>query len=447
MGASLAYFLTREGAWGAGKKVVVVEGRDVGSGASGRNGGHVGPSTSEAFAMHQLPIGGGGSGVTPEESLKIVQSEIDNLDLITDLINKEKLDVDFWRGHLCEVHETKTSSAEHIADYRAWIDAREEYGIQGDHHTTLITDPVEAQTVSRFNQAYSCQLRPAASVHSHRLCTALMRKALESPHSDCQLYTYAPVSGIEKTSDGKWEVRTAMGDVKAAQVILCTNAYTKHFFNKDNKEEELLHSHIRPAYAQCSLITPPLTYSGSNALQNTYNMDGAFYLVQTPSGGMVLGGWNLPIIKGREKTYQRVGNEDDSGVMPQWTNFLANYCKTRFTNWGEELHGEGATRTWSGLMTDSKDALPLVGEVPGKEGMFLSAGFHGHGQSRIFIIAQGLAETLKTGQWPSRLPVSFKLTKERLERSRHVPEVLDEYSDLTAEEMADVEMQVESMVR
>lgn len=68
-------------------------------------------------------------------------------------------------------------------------------------------------------------------------------------------------------------------------------------------------------------------------------------------------------------------------------------------------------------------------------------------QSRIFIIAQGLAETLKTGQWPPQLPVSFKLTKERLERSRHVPEVLDEYSDLTAEEMADVEMQVESMVR
>lgn len=52
--------------------------------------------------MHQLPIGGGRSGVTPEGSLKIVQSEIDNLDLITDLINKEKLDVDFWRGHLCE---------------------------------------------------------------------------------------------------------------------------------------------------------------------------------------------------------------------------------------------------------------------------------------------------------------------------------------------------------
>lgn len=38
MGAALAYFLTREGAEGEGKRVVVLEARDVGSGASGRNG-------------------------------------------------------------------------------------------------------------------------------------------------------------------------------------------------------------------------------------------------------------------------------------------------------------------------------------------------------------------------------------------------------------------------
>lgn len=68
-------------------------------------------------------------------------------------------------------------------------------------------------------------------------------------------------------------------------------------------------------------------------------------------------------------------------------------------------------------------------------------------QSRIFIVAQGLAETLKTGQWPAQLPVSFKLTTERLEKSRHVGEVMDVYSDLTEEEMADVGMQVQSMIR
>lgn len=38
-GSALSYFLTRENAFGAGKKVVCVEAKDVGSGASGRNGG------------------------------------------------------------------------------------------------------------------------------------------------------------------------------------------------------------------------------------------------------------------------------------------------------------------------------------------------------------------------------------------------------------------------
>lgn len=76
----------------------------------------------------------------------------------------------------------------------------------------------------------------------HRLCTALMRKALDSPHADCQLYTHAPVSAIDKTANEKWHVKTARGDVTAPRVVLCTNAYTQHFFDKDNAAEELLHT-------------------------------------------------------------------------------------------------------------------------------------------------------------------------------------------------------------
>jgi hypothetical protein len=82
---------------------------------------------------------------------------------------------------------------------------------------------------------------------------------------------------------------------------------------------------IRPAYAQCSLITPTRTYSGQRALQYTYNMDGDFYLVQTPGGGMVLGRWDMPVLQGRQvKQWHRVGNEDDSSVMAVWTK-----CKYR----------------------------------------------------------------------------------------------------------------------
>ncbi|GHJ88006.1 hypothetical protein NliqN6_4408 [Naganishia liquefaciens] len=452
MGASLAYFLTRQNDW-AGRSMVVLEARDVASGASGRNGGHIGPSTSEAFIKHQKPIGQGGSGVSEAESVRIVQSEIENLDIIDEVIKREKFDVDFWCGELCEVHESKRSSDVHKEGYQNWLRARQAHGVTGEHRTTLITDSTEAQKISRFPHAHSVQLRPAASVHSHRLCTALLQAAIASPN--CDLFTHAPVQSLEKGVHGMWQIDTPRGCISAGKVVLCTNAYTKNFFDGTTEEEELLHSHIRPAYAQCSLITPPPSYSGLNALQKTYNMDGDFYLIQTPSGGMVLGGWDMPLVPGNEvKRYQRVGNEDDGALMPIWTeckstSFLANYCRTRFAGWGQELPGEGATRTWSGLMTDSKDALPLVGAVPGKDGMYISAGFHGHGQSRIFIIAKHLAAALAAEEYsyPSSLPESFNVTVDRLERSRHVETEMDRYTDLTEEEMQDVALQAETMMR
>jgi len=45
-----------------------------------------------------------------------------------------------------------------------------------------------------------------------------------------------------------------------------------------------------------------------------------------------------------------------------------------FIDWGAEAHGEGLTRTWVGIMASSKDELPLVGGVPGKEGLYVAAG-------------------------------------------------------------------------
>lgn len=48
--------------------------------------------------------------------------------------------------------------------------------------------------------------------------------------------------------------------------------------------------------------------------------------------------------------------------------------KENFTGWGEEGYGEGLTRVWTGILTSVKDYLPLVGEVPGKAGLFVSAG-------------------------------------------------------------------------
>jgi hypothetical protein len=56
---------------------------------------------------------------------------------------------------------------------------------------------------------------------------------------------------------------------------------------------------------------------------------------------------------------------------------LADYCRSHFEGWTEEAKGEGLMRDWSGIMCASRDTLPLVGKVPGKEGLWIAVGFHG----------------------------------------------------------------------
>lgn len=149
-----------------------------------------------------------------------------------------------------------------------------------------------------------------------------------------------------------------------------------------------------PKQAQCAVITPPPTFSGSvGALKHTYNMPHEAYLIQTPSGEIVLGGGFQQLVdEGKMKLRDCVGIEDDSFVHPLITDCayplklrcrsetdsgesgLARYCRTKYDGWGPEGLGEGLTRVWTGILTSVKDTLPLVGPVPRSPGLFIAAG-------------------------------------------------------------------------
>lgn len=116
-GVSLAYHLTRPGAAGEGKSVVILDAKDVGSGASelpiccgvsshpppgGRNGGHVSPRSFMYLSELWAPLEHGGGGLSMEQAVQAWFFELDNLDYIEKLVKAEGLDVDFWRGERYE---------------------------------------------------------------------------------------------------------------------------------------------------------------------------------------------------------------------------------------------------------------------------------------------------------------------------------------------------------
>lgn len=68
-------------------------------------------------------------------------------------------------------------------------------------------------------------------------------------------------------------------------------------------------------------------------------------------------------------------------------------------------------------MAYNSDTLPSVGEVPGRGGCYIAAGFEGHGMPVIWLVMKGIAEMVLEGKSFEgvRIPRVYKTTRERLE--------------------------------
>ena len=69
-------------------------------------------------------------------------------------------------------------------------------------------------------------------------------------------------------------------------------------------------------------------------------------------------------------------------------------------------------------MGATSDERPFVGQVPGKKGLWISAGFNGHGMVLCLKSAEALVKMMGEGAIPEWFPESYLITEERLERCR-----------------------------
>ncbi|ORX35016.1 FAD dependent oxidoreductase [Kockovaella imperatae] len=360
-GASLAYHLSRPGVCDD-KRIVVLEGKDVASGATGRNGGHIAPYSFASLSGFTRPLEAGGSGLTMDDALDIMKMEVRNLDLVTEIVMREKWDVDLWRGEKLEVVDTLEEKEVMDTSYEVWIEALKTRRDVPDWD--WVTDEAEANRVSRHPKAIAFSRGKAGSVHSHKLCTAFMKSALASGRVD--LFSWCPVQSIDKGPNEGWNVQChERGVVRANEVIVCTNGYTRNLF-----KNHPISDHLSPYRGHATQVTPTLPYSGPGALKHTLCIENGPYLIFTPSSGWVFGVGYADIIRQKAGTHDDVMGATDDGIVPEGIKqWLASYCKEEFEGWGEEAPGEGAQRFWSGIQCASRDRLPLVGQVPGSPGL------------------------------------------------------------------------------
>ncbi|KAE9397072.1 FAD dependent oxidoreductase [Gymnopus androsaceus JB14] len=386
-GVATAYFLFNGP--NPPKSVVILEAREACDGATGRNGGY--SSYKRALERH------------PQ----------DNFNLTMDLIEKEDIECDFWKGDTLDTALDKSSAELRRKSY-------EEFKADGGpvDSIVMITDSDEAKRISRMRNAVLTAIFPGASLWPYKLVAHLLKLCIDK--FGLNLQTTTPVTSVKPGTSSGWILETPRGNITAEKVVYATNAYTATLL------PEFLGC-IVPGQGQCAAIVPTKSFSGKGMLAHTccYRFgDGNYdYLIQRPQDGIIIlggGKWNVERMK-------IAGETNDSMKQPEITEYLKGAMASHYEGWGTERPGEGYLYDWTGIMGYTRENIPFPSA-------YVNAGHCGHGKlsellssiwfnrlplgmARIVSCSKGIATLIAGGSWEeTKLPECYQPSAKRLNK-------------------------------
>ena len=236
-------------------------------------------------------------------------------------------------------------------------------------------------------------------------------------------------------SDGggwRWEVRTTRGTVRARRVVLATNGWTAAIVPR-------LRGVVVPLRGQVTAQRPGRGLPFGGSLPTTYSFiyeKGFEYMVARPAGSrfagdVVIGGG---LVRAPDEGLLEYGNTDDTTVNEHISEYLREAAARYFgADWGDDDAAGRVRSEWTGIMGFSPDGFPLVGEMPGDDGLWASCSFQGHGMVLCWMCAKALVEMMEgrdgdeLREW---FPDVFRITEARLAQKfrghSHTSEVVGE---------------------
>ncbi|GAL24721.1 gamma-glutamyl-putrescine oxidase [Vibrio variabilis] len=246
--------------------IVIFEAKQVGSGASGRNGGMVLPGSEE---MDFYEDG--------EASKRHYDLTVTSMKKLEALVKSTGVDADL----LLDGYLEAILDEEDIAEYQEYVETANDLGIPLEYWNADETEE-ELGTERYVGAVYDPN---GGQVHAMKLVNAL-RKAVEL--AGVTIYEHSPVTDIQ---EGK-QITLSVADkhkVTADDIVLATNAFTSKLGYFGGR--------VFPVHAQ-SAVTEPLSEEQLDAIQwqpgipyfDTRNL--LFHLVLTPDNRIVIGGGN-----------------------------------------------------------------------------------------------------------------------------------------------------------
>ncbi|MBY0277872.1 FAD-binding oxidoreductase [Candidatus Binatia bacterium] len=323
------------------RRIVLLEARAIGNGASGRNGGQV---------LNWL---NGVAHDTPDDARRDFAFTQQGVQLIEDIARAHAAPATFTRNGCLELctdarrAEAAHAATEQLASYGIpvrWL-SRADVRVPGVHGATL--DPTAGRVdMLALLRAWKPAL-VAAGVAIH-----------EGTH-------------VRRIDDGSpLRVVTDAGEVRAPALVLATNAYTPSlgFFR-----DRLLPLH---AHALATPVLPPdlwraLGIGGHDGFSD--DLDRIAYGCRTESGRLVFGG-------GSNAAYAyRYGGAPVFDVSPAARARAFAAVRATMNRYFPALASLEPAACWSGLLDITFDRAPSIGTTGSRRNVYYALGYSGHG--------------------------------------------------------------------
>ena len=361
--------------------VVMLEARQAASGASGRNGGHTKGGSYRTFHDNLKAAG-------EEDAMRIARLEYNCMVAVHDFCKAQGIKCDNRRLDTVDVFYDETQ----------WKKAQDSVALMrklmGDSDPAAkytFWNPTETASKFKAVSSLGSLTYEAGSLSAYRFTIGVLKLALAK---GLNLQTNTPATSISKvTAQGSpthWMVTTSRGVLLTRTLILATNGYTAHLYPP-------LQGTIVPFRGIITAQRPgqSLPQTGLETSFSYIYAKGYEYMISRPAGSqnegdIVIGGG---LTKTAHDGLAEYGQTDDTVLNPDIVDYLTGCTETFFgsENWGPD-HPDGRVRhSWSGIMGYSADGYPLVGPVPGEEGLFIDASFQGHGMVLCFSCAKACA--------------------------------------------------------
>lgn len=366
---------------------VVVEARELTSGATGRNGGHIKPSVYTEWTDRKTKYG-------LDEAIRLTRFENSHLQTIAAFIRDNVIDCDFKLQDSLDVYFDRET-------FQAAIRAIDDMKIHVPSIASKFNISTDAEDLRRLGLSEACIGAvgfEAASLWPYKLVKFIYRILAADGYG---VQANCTVLGVDERREGA-VVNTTRGSIRASRVVHASNGYIGHLLPKLQPYISPVRGNVvRLRIARTESAAPTRTY------WFRYDLQDFDYMIERPGDEIIIGRAN----KGRRAT----GDDRVTDIGP--VAHLAGIVPNVLTSVKCPVE---VLDSWSGILGFTKDGLPLIGIVGDGSRQWVCGGYCGLGMIRAWGSAQLLAYMIVDQPLPENSPTSLLMSPARLRGMREM---------------------------